>query len=219
MVEDELSIIERIHGVEEFLSDYPGMAIKPATLSKLVLKGVFSFTATTKNKIIVTDSYRLDIKVPFNFPHDLPDVSEIDNKIPQEPEYHVNPDGTLCLGSPLRQLWLIAKKPTMTGFAENCIVPYLYSISYKLKHGGELPWGDLDHGLPGERSDYIDLLGVKTIAQVIYVLKLLGMKKRRANKKMCPCGCGKRVGVCRYNYKLKEFRGLAGRPWFRSRLP
>ena len=48
-------------------------------------------------------------------------------------------------------------------------------------------------------------------------LRLLGMKKRRANKQVCPCGCGRRVGRCRFNARLREFRMLAPRAWFRRR--
>ncbi|MCK4356750.1 hypothetical protein KAW44_06690, partial [Candidatus Bipolaricaulota bacterium] len=107
--------------------------------------------------------------------------------------------------------------PTLVGFAEECLVPYLYSISHKLQRGA-FPFGELEHGKPGVISDYLDLFGLKSRAQVLRVLELLGMKKRLANKKPCPCGCGKRLGACKYHFKMAELRELAERSWFRQHL-
>jgi hypothetical protein len=36
----------------------------------------------------------------------------------------------------------LSQSPTYLGFASECIVPYLFSISYKFKYG-ELPFGEL----------------------------------------------------------------------------
>jgi hypothetical protein len=52
-------------------------------------------------------------------PHGL--KTECDGK------HRINPDETLCLGSPLRLMMLVHAEPTLSGFASNCIVPYLYS--------------------------------------------------------------------------------------------
>ena len=107
---------------------------------------------------------------------------------------------------------------TLDGYAENCLVPYLFAISRKLKTGGPLPFGELDHGVDGLFADYMQLLGLKSREQLVYAFRLLGMKKRRANKLPCPCGCGIRLGRCKYNFRLREFRKVASRTWFRSRV-
>src|SRR5205823_1562005 len=120
-------------------------------------------------------------------------------RIPRTGEYHVNTsDNTLCLGSPLSLLLKLSKKPTIDGFAESCLVPYLFAISRKLKNGGPLPFGELAHGRKGLRDDYAFLFGLRQPQNVGRVLQLLGMKKRRANKLPCPCGCRKRLGRCRF---------------------
>lgn len=216
MDENELNANKNIPGIREFLYDYPNMAIKPTFSPFILLKGTFSFRAKLNNDITITDHYRLRIQVPYSFPRQLPDVIEIGKKIPQNPEFHINEDRTLCLGSPLRLLWLISKKPTMTGYAEYCLVPYLYAISYKLKMGGDFPWGELSHGSPGELDDYTGLFGLQTHDQARYALKLLEMKKRIANKKKCPCGCNQKLGKCKFNNKLRKFRELTDRSWFRA---
>lgn len=211
-----ISTGQNILEIQEFLLSYPGMVIKPSSGSELIVHGNFDFTAKDENHNQISDSYRLIIKVPSKYPKELPIVKEIGNKIPRKGEYHVNSDGSLCLGSRLRLLWEISKKPSLSAFAESFLVPYLYVISHKIKYGGDLLFGELEHGPPGELKDFADLVGLKSPEQAKYVLQLLGMKKRLANKKPCPCGCGVRLGKCKFNDKIREFRGLAYRSWFRS---
>lgn len=205
-----------VAGLREFLKDYPDMSICPMTDSNLVVEGDFRFSGQTEGGPEIVDGYALRIEVPEEFPAEVPRVFETGGKIPRTGDYHVNPNGSLCLGSPLRLLWKLSKNPTLTGFAGDLLVPYLYGISHKLKFGGDLPLGELAHGSPGELADYANLFGLKTPEQAARAVEMLGMKKRRANKLPCPCGCRKRLGKCRFNFRLKEFRDLASRTWFRS---
>lgn len=202
--------------LRDFLKAYPGMAVRPDGSRELNIEGQFDFIATSQTHGSITDHYQLQMRFPEIFPRELPLVYELQGRIPRNGDYHVNPNGSLCLGSRLRILWSVARAPTFVGFAEKCLVPYLFAISYKLMHGGGLPFGELAHGLPGELMDYADLLGLKSPDQAKIALGYLGMKKRRANKLLCPCGCRLRLGRCPFNTKLREFRLLAGRTWFRS---
>jgi hypothetical protein len=204
-------------GLEEFLKDYPKMRIAPLKNSSFMLSGEFEFSVPRTNLPHVADSYALKIEVPNSFPQVAPLVTETGNKIPRDDKHHVNSDHTLCLGSPLRLLWKSKRAPTLVGFAEECLVPYLYSISHKLQYG-TFPFGELEHGKPGVISDYMDLFGLKSREQVLRALELLGMKKRLANKKPCPCGCGRRLGACKYHAKMVELRKLASSSWFRQHL-
>lgn len=205
-------------GVTQLLNDYPGMSIQPSQGGDLILKGVFAFKAKPPTGSEITDYYSLEILTPKEFPYALPKVREINEKIPRDGNYHINPDGTLCLGSPLRILKKINEKPSLVGFAESCLVPYLYAVSHKLRNGGHFVFGELAHGDKGIIDDYRALLGLKTGEQVIEALRLLGMKKRIANKKSCPCKCGKRFGKCAFRYKLNNYRKIAPRSWFISEL-
>lgn len=208
----------RAFGLLEFLRTHPGMVVRPTISHELNIEGEFDFSASSKKYEQITDYYHLRICVPLFFPREIPTVYEIQGRIPRNGSYHVNPDGSLCLGSRLRMLWKLAKTPTLEGFAEKCLVPYLFAVSHKLTHGGDFLFGELAHGSPGELTDYINLLGLETAEQARTALRYLGMKKRKANKLPCICGCGKRLGRCRFNLKLREFRKLAERSWFRSLL-
>lgn len=206
------------HGAEDFLRDYPGMSFAPMRASGFTLRGTFSFTANYKEAPSITDSYSLKIFIPEKFPHALPQVTELNNKIPRDFKHHINPDDTLCVGSPFRVLMKIHKQPTINKYAEECLVPYLYAMSHKLTYGGEFIFGELKHGDEGVLDDYLDILGLDQHKQTLYALELLGKKKRVANKMLCPCECGKRLGVCPIHNKINELRRVAHRSFFKKQL-
>ncbi len=206
-------------GLTQFLSDYPGMSIHPSTYAGLELRGTFAFSAQPPDRPLITDSYSLAIRVPPTFPAALPAVTETDRRIPRDGRHHVNPDETLCLGSPLRLLLSLSRRPDLPGFSETCIVPYLYAVSHRLKFGGPFVFDELDHGAPGVLRDYMELFGLDYPQQAHSAWSLLGMKKRRANKRSCPCGCDRRLGRCAFNHRLRPFRKLASRSWFRANTP
>jgi hypothetical protein len=202
--------------MREFIRDYPRMAIRPRTGKPPLLKGRFEFHARHPEIGEIEDAFDLEIELPENFPRELPTVIETGQRIPRTPAYHVNSsDGSLCLGSPLRLLLIISKKPTVTGFAELCLVPYLVAVSHKLQTGAPLLFGELDHGVPGALSDYQGLFNLDTPAQALDTVHALGKKKRVANKLPCPCGCQRRLGKCNFRDRLNSFRALATRSWYR----
>lgn len=205
--------------INEFLQTHPTMSIRPSARAGLELAGDLSFRAQPQGLPAIEDSFALRIYVPPDFPADLPSVWETAGKIPRVSGFHINPDTTLCLGSPLRLLLAAQKDPTILGFVEACVVPYLYAVSHKLKFGGNFVFDELAHGAPGALADYIQLFELSSPEQAQRALGLLGMKTRRANKCRCPCGCGRRVGKCELNKRLARFRSLATRKWFRSQMP
>lgn len=202
-------------GLSAFLSEYPNMSVSVIAdgSTDLVLNGTFDFAAKFKDEPEIQDSYSLEIRVPESFPSGVPTTKELAGKIPRDGKHHINPDETLCLGSPLRLKMLVRDEPTLSGFASNCIVPYLYWITTKKFAVGELAHGDV-----GIIADYMTLFGLSDPKQIIPTLKLLGMKKRVANKKPCPCGCGVRLGRCNKRFLLNQYRAIAPRWWFRDHI-
>ena len=161
--------------IERFIKDYPGMSIAPSRDSAMVINGVFSFTARPNGGAEISDSYHLHIVFPATFPGEIPKVTETGQKIPRDGNYHVNgDDDTLCLGSPIHLLKLISEEPTFVGFAERCLMPYLYAISLKLRNNAKLPFGELTHGVQGIIDDYMELFGLKNTEQVLKNLEMIG---------------------------------------------
>ncbi|KJR98706.1 MAG: hypothetical protein VR65_19520 [Desulfobulbaceae bacterium BRH_c16a] len=208
---------KKLKGLEEFLENYPGMSVMPLIDGGLCLRGKFKFRATVPGGDEIEDIYRLEIVIPVSFPNDLPSVKETDGKITDEiANGHLFSDGSLCLGSPLRLLKLINDNPNLNNFVNKCLVPYLYAISNKIRNGGGLLFGELDHGNPGITDDYIRLFGLKDHLRLAQTLQLLGLKKRIANKKPCPCGCGQRLGKCGFKNILNDFRKMAPVSWLKA---
>ncbi len=203
-------------GTNEFLRDYPGMSRAPAGLGEVVFKGDFDFTATYRDGVEITESYALKISVPLSFPNAIPKVWELGDKIPNDGRHHLNPNKTLCLGAPIHVLKKVKESPTVVGFAENCIVPFLYAVSRKIRDGKDFVMGELEHGEPGVIQDYERLFGITGRDQVLRVLESLSLKKRIANKRPCPCNCGLRLGKCSIRHTVNYYRRLAPRSWFRK---
>lgn len=194
--------------IVDFLNVYSGFSIAPSTNEYIVLKGRFTFKRTYMGENEIEDSYNIAIQVHNNFPRTIPKAEDIEGRIPRDGHYHVNPDGSFCLGSPLRLLLVLSQNPSLIDFMELLLVPYLYAVSYKLKNGGEFIFGELKHGLDGELSDYENLFQVHGKSAVKNTLIALSTKKRIANKKICPCSCGYRLGVCAFHHRLNPFRKI-----------
>lgn len=204
---------------EAFILAYPGMRLRPRGDCTLAFEGSFAFKAVREGHPDVDDSYDLSIIVPEAFPRALPVVAETAGRIPSDGKHHINQDRSLCLGARLRLLIELAKKPTLMGYAERCLVPYLYAMSLNLNFGIPFAFGELDHGSVGELKDYIEVLGLQNIEQTKQAVALLGVKERNANKHACPCGCGRRLGACRFRNRLNRIRQLASLEWFRVNAP
>ena len=202
-------------GCSEFLGGYPEMTLEPPGNGGIRLSGLFRFSASCPGeKATIEDQFQIAIEVPREFPRDIPVVFETGGRIPRLPEFHVNSDGSLCLGSPVRLLAIVAGCPSILSFVDRTLVPFLFAVSKSLTSGRSFPFGELPHGAPGALADYQAMFGLTTARQAKQALWALSLKKRVANKSTCPCGCGQRLGKCRLRLKLNPLRNAASRAWF-----
>ncbi len=198
--------------LDDLLLAYPGLRLCPVVNGDLRLAGTLSFSAEAKGLERIDDEFEVDLLVPASFPLELPLVKESAGRIPND--FHTNHDGSLCLGSPIRQNIALAKSPTLPGFVRSCVIPFLYGFTYRERHG-KLPFGELDHGMRGIRHDLMELFGVMNQKAGEEMVRLAGMKKGSANKLPCPCGSGRRLGKC-HNRRVNALRKQLGRTWFRE---
>jgi hypothetical protein len=202
-------------GCTEFLAGYPEMTLEPAGNEGIRLTGSFRFSAScAEAATVLEDQFQIAIHVPRFFPREIPVVFETGGRIPRSPEFHVNSDGSLCLGSPVRLLAIVAGSPSILGFVDRTLVPFLFAASKSLTSGRSFPFGELPHGASGALADYQEMFGLATAPQAKKALEALSLKKRLANKRPCPCGCGRRLGKCRLRLKLNSLRNAASRSWF-----
>lgn len=204
-------------GIQDLLAHQSGLRISVLTEEEICLEGMVSIHAQLSGSRAIEDDFQIRICIPSNFPKSLPQVFETAGRFKRSPDYHTYNDGSLCLGSEIRLRSLCADNPSVSAFFKNVIVPCLYSISHKLKYG-DAPYGELEHGERGLVDDYEKLFGLKGRQAVLLAIKALGKRYREANKLQCPCGCSQRLGRCDFRFKLKPFRSLGKRQWFRDHI-
>jgi hypothetical protein len=201
-------------GLAELLEKFSGLRLRPTTDGNLAVAGTLEFSAHPRDRELVSDCYEISISVPTSFPKDIPLVRETAGRIPST--FHKLASGHLCLGSPTRLRLMLAEEPSLFSFVERCVIPYLYGYSC-YEGGGNMPFDELAHGVDGLRDDLADLLGIQNDDTLIDFVRALSMKKRKANKRICPCRSGLRVGRC-HNRKLNKLRDALGRRWFASMI-
>ncbi len=198
--------------LQAFVRAYPGMSVDPATGGPAVLRGTFAFEAAWGG-VDVKDAYELRIEVA-SYPQTMPRVFETGGRIKREADEHVFAEsGRLCLGSELRLRQKIGPRLDLLSFADECIVPFLYAATRR-KTEGRFVLGELSHGYAGLYEDYQDLFGVTGDEAVRSALRVLATTPRAAVRHRCPCGCGKRLGQCKFRDRIAEIRQLAPRKVF-----
>ncbi len=193
-------------GIQDFLNENRGMFLSPYIEDMIHIQGKLEIQAKYKNSPEINDCYDIQLLIPEDFPENIPLAREQSGKITEKiANGHFIGDKYLCLGSPDRIRSIIKKNPIISYFVEKCVIPYLYAISLRNKYGGDLIFGELSHGLKGLIEDYLELYEDSQIIKAHY---LVNKKRRVANKLLCPCGCGRRLGICELHNKINDLRKI-----------
>lgn len=206
-------------GLDSFLSPElnSGMRISSCLKNELILTGTYHLNAQLPGFEVIRETFELKVIFPGSYPNSIPKVFETGGKIKRTAEFHTNNDGSLCLGSDLHVLSIQKKSADISSFFKLLVDPFLYSVRYKMNHK-RFPYGELEHGEQGLIQDYEVIFGVVGKKAVLQVLEILSKRKRVANKKNCPCGCGIRLGRCNYRFKLAHWRLIGKRRWFKNHI-
>ena len=152
-----------------------------------------SFEAKPDVLVSITENFEIEIQVPDVYPDILPSVRETGARIDSNYE-HVFEDGSLCLAVPVEACMVFRQEPSLLGFVNRLIVPYLYGYCY-WKQFGAHPFGERQHGADGIVQYYIETFKVRdefvVLSFMIYLYKY-GYSARIS----CPCGSGLRVRKC-----------------------
>ncbi|MGL5402723.1 MAG: hypothetical protein ACRC9I_02820 [Acinetobacter sp.] len=207
----------QVIGLEDFLRENPLMNILPTPKSRAInLSGKVKLNHQFKHFPPVNRLIEIKVTIPGGYPFEPPVFEEVGGFVPRRDAFHVNPDGSLCLGTPLRIEAFIRKELNFNTFYKEFFIPYIYAVSLKVLNNIDFVFGELKHGNAGELEDLGEIFGLKNKSQIFGCLDALSMKKRLANKKTCPCECGMRLGACRFHYKVNQHRNLLPRRWFRN---
>jgi hypothetical protein len=201
--------------VDDLLNAWPGLRRVPSTRADAtVLEGRLEFVLEPPGFPRIEDCYSVRIEVPLGT-DSVPEVFETGRRIPREADHHVNPNGALCLGSPWRVQRLLGRPVSLVAFAERCVAPFLYAATWRAQGNDDYPFAELPHGRAGLLDDYSSMLGLEHSAAILQALQALARHRRDANKISCPCGCGVRLGRCRYRFALDKLRKGMPRSSFR----
>jgi hypothetical protein len=211
----KLTTAERFRRSEivELLARYDGLRLLPSFGTTTRIAGTLTFRAEGRAAPSIEDNYDVRLEVPHGFPEHMAFAWETGGRIPET--FHKLDNAALCLGSRVRLRLQMAGSPSVLRFVERCVIPYLYSYSHFSKTG-VMPFGELHHGELGSLQDLASLLGMEMGPAIPYCV-LASMKRRRANKRPCPCDSGRRLGRC-HNRKVNVLRHRVGRVVLRREM-
>lgn len=175
---------------EALFQQYPLLKMDIAD-GTAIAEGILHFSADYQGKLL-SDKYFIKIIFPDSYPDDYPRVIEKGSRI--KPEYHTMPDETLCLETPLNQMIIFRQSPTIIGFVNKLLVPYLYRHSYIQKYKSE-PFEDRKHGVDGIIQQYSELLNTSDIGVITKLLRVV-TSERYVRGSPCPCQSGKTLEQC-----------------------
>lgn len=140
------------------------------------------------------DRYSIAMKLPDNYPHELPQVFETGGRIPRELDRHVFPSGALCLGV-REELWLTLKGDfSVQSMLEGPVRGFLIGNAL-VEEGEKWPDGDRSHGMTGIMEFYEGYLGVKDPSALVEFMIAMTKGNVRGHWK-CPCGSGAIIRKC-----------------------
>ena len=201
-------------GVDELLGKFSDLRIIPSRDETLKVGGELHFRVIGPEGEAMEDSYSVELRIPPSFPavtqSEAPAVRETGGRIPKT--YHKLDDGSLCLAAPTELRLGLGPAATLCNFVERFVIPYLYGYS-SFERGGGLPYGELEHGAEGLRQYFASLFGVSDRDVALEFVRLASLKKRVANKQLCPCGHRRRLGRCHHRL-VNKLREKLGRGWF-----
>lgn len=175
----------------ELQAKYPHLCLLENGLGAWIVRGALRFSASYGACDVIEDEYTIELNLPDTYPLGIPTVRDVSARTSG---FHTYQDGTLCLGAPLAVRMTYERNPTLLGFVENCLIPFLYSFSYNERHG-KLPYGDLRHGEAGILEYYQELFGTEDISGVLGLLRILADANYRGHLE-CPCGSGRKLRQC-----------------------
>lgn len=178
--------------IQELTECYPGLSERGQSKFGVTLSGPVAFEASFGNNEI-SDVFDVEMFIPHEFPDAHPVVWEAGCRISKD-FTHVNIDGSFCLAVPLDINEVLSKNPSLLGFVDNLLIPYLYSYCYWEKFK-EMPYGERSHGAKGYLEYYLELFNTKNVSSVLRGVISLLVDGYKPHEK-CACGSEKKALRC-----------------------
>ncbi len=112
------------------------------------------------------ETYEVKIVFPDNFPEELPMVFEESGKIERTSNWHINPDGTCCLGPRAKLVLELPEGITLKSWIDRHVIPFLANHTFKVRQK-DYASGEYKHGAKGIFQYYMEWLNVDSEEKVI----------------------------------------------------
>jgi len=154
---------------------------------------------------VVLDRFNIEIKIPKNFPEDLPVVREIGGRIPWTADRHVDEYGASCLFVPDERWRFFPKDATLAQFLNGPVRNYFIGQSL-FERTGNWPFGQRCHGIFGIFEAYSEMLNIplENIKVLTAFIDIISRKEVKGHW-LCLCESGKILRKCHWN-KILELR-------------
>lgn len=193
LLEDQMAVVNR---------KFTGLRLDEGRGECYSIVGILEFKSGYEGKEI-EDSYNIEILIPDDYPDTVPRTRSVDGKVPKD--FHTYPENlTFCTGAPLGEKLIFFEDPTLKGYIEKLLVPYLFSYSCLQKYG-ELPYSELGHGAPGILSYYKELFNTEDDFVALRIMTFLANGKYKGHYP-CPCGKDKKLRDCHGSLILKMMK-------------
>ncbi|MGB5928244.1 MAG: hypothetical protein WBH03_08705, partial [Cyclobacteriaceae bacterium] len=140
------------------------------------------------------DSFEITILVPDTYPHCIPTVREISDKLDKRGNWHFNRDESCCLDIYHRLLREGKPGIHILTFVKDKVYPYFANQVYRLKEG-KYANGEFMHNEMGNIQFYLEDLKFPSLFIATKTLSLILDRKRIINKK-CFCGSTRSLKKC-----------------------
>ena len=196
----------------EVQTKHPNLELLRDPSAELWIQGGVGFSIEHDGHLI-EDHYNLEFRFPGDYPASPPFVFETDGKIPRD-FGHFMVAGNFCLGAPVEVHRRFAEHRSLLHFIDDQVIPYLFAYSYKRDHG-DLPFGELSHGIDGLIQYYVEFFGVAPI-EAMKLLKCLA-DDFAPPLMACPCGNDRKLRDC-HGPKLDQLRSFLPARQFEKEL-
>jgi hypothetical protein len=140
------------------------------------------------------DNFTIRIDLPATYPVGLPFAREVGGRLPHREDYHVNPDGTLCVGLP-EDLWLrFGGRCELKAYLDGPLRSYFIGALHKLQ-GRPWPYGEWPHGAAGLREFYGSKIASTELQTIVTLVTIVAGDPVKGHW-ICPLGCGAEIRRC-----------------------
>ena len=180
--------------ISELQGAYSALIQVNTAEDKTVISGPLYFSSTPDGMENICETFNIELHIPRKYPVYMPYVVETGGRISKD-FHHLNDDGTLCLAVPMEVRRIFQKQPSLLGFVDKLVVPYLYGYCYWSKHG-KMPFDEAQHGAAGIFEHYKDVFHPKSedreFIRALYNIYRYGYRGHHP----CPCGSGRIIRKC-----------------------